>query len=192
MSQPRDPRPPEASPQPQPAPSPSTGPIPARPGYSAPPPVLAPSPGPPRAVQWSYWLWMVSFAIGLLVIGYSVLRFDQLHELLAEQVRAQRPDIGADLLNRIVDITLATGLGGSTGIIVVQLLFAVLMRARRNWARVLLAVTAVFGLVGLGFSLVTVDKRAQLALPVQALLVIAAIVLMFVPSAGAWFRNRRA
>jgi hypothetical protein len=191
MNQPREPHSLEQSPQPPQEPDPRIDPIPARPGYPVTgPPGPFPPPGPPKVVRWSYWLWMASFTVGLLAIGYSVSRFDQLHTLLADKVRAQRPEIGTELLNRVVDMTLAIGLGGATGIIVVQLLLAVLMRTRRNWARVLLATVAVLGLLTMAFSLVTIDERAQWALPLQALLVVASTVLMFLPAANAWFRRR--
>lgn len=168
-------------------------PVPARPDHTvAPPPLRAPSLNPPRPVTLSFWLWMASFVVGLLAIAYSLSRFDELHQRLADTVRAQEPGIGGELLNRAVDITLYVGLGGPAAVILLQLLLAVLMRARRNWARVLLAVLAVVGIAGAVFSLVTVAEQARVAVPLQALLIVVATVLMFLPAANTWFRQRAA
>ncbi|HEX2297035.1 MAG TPA: hypothetical protein VHH34_00710, partial [Pseudonocardiaceae bacterium] len=115
--------------------------------------------------------------------------FNELHQRLADDVLAQRPTIKGDLLNRAVDLTLYIGWGGITALVLMQLPFAVLMRARRNWARVLLAVLAVVGMVWAVFSLVTLAEEARLGLALQALLIVVATVLMFLPRANAWFRQ---
>ncbi|MGH3797474.1 MAG: hypothetical protein ACRDSP_21605 [Pseudonocardiaceae bacterium] len=189
MSQPYDPQPQEA---PQPAPGTHTGPIPAPPKYASEPPRLTRSVDPPGVVRWSFWLWLGSFAVGLLAIAYSVSKVDTIRGLLENDVRAQRPGISIELLNRVVDTTLYVGLAATTAVILMQLLLAVLMRTRRNWARITLVLMGAFGLVVTVFSLVTVDEKARAALPLQALLMVIATVLMFLPSAGAWFRHRSA
>lgn len=192
MSGPHDPTFQRASTPPR-QPGERAAPIPARPDHTvAPPPLRGPSLNPPRPVTVSFWLWVASFVVGLLAIAYSLSRFDELHQRLADTVRAQEPGIGGELLNRAVDITLYIGLGGPTAVILLQLLLAVLMRARRNWARVLLAVLAVVGIAGAVFSLVTVAEQARVAVLVQALLIVVATVLMSLPAASTWFRQRAA
>ncbi|HEY2766358.1 MAG TPA: hypothetical protein VGJ13_20455 [Pseudonocardiaceae bacterium] len=163
--------------------------IPAAPEYAIEPPPLARPVDAPGVVRCSFWLWMGSVAVGLLVTAYSVSKFDQLRGLLEGQVRARRPEIGIELLDRAVDTTLYVGLAGTTTVILVQLLLAVLMRSRRNWARIILALMGALGIAGMTFSLVTVDQQVQIALPLQAALIVIAIVLMFAPGAGTWFRR---
>lgn len=158
----------------------------------APPPVRAPSPTPPGTVTASFWLWVASFAVGLAVVAYSLSRFDALQQSLVDTVRAEQPGLDGETLSRAADMTLYIGLGGITALVLVQLLLAVLMRARRHWARVALALSAVLALAGALLALVAVAERARAALPLQALLILVAAVLMFLPGANAWFRRRTA
>lgn len=190
MSGPQDPTFPDSSTSPRSADERSA---PARPDYTvAPPPVTAVVPAPPIAVTASFWLWLASFAVGLFMVAYSVSQFDLLYRRLAETVRARQPGIDDELLSRAVDLTLYLGLGGTTAVVLLQLLFAVLMRGRRNWARVLLVVTAAIGVAGALLSLVAMAEPARAALPLQALLILVATVLMFLPAANGWFRQREA
>ena len=53
----------------------------------------------------------------------------------------------------------------------------------------MLALMGALGIAGMAFSLVTVDQHVQIALPLQASLIVIATVLMFAPGAGAWFRR---
>ena len=137
----------------------------------------------------AFWSWVASVLVGLVAIAYSATRFDELHQRLADEVRAQQPDIGAELLNRVVDTTLSIGLAGPAVVLGVQLLLAALMRGRRGWARVALAVVGLLGLLGAAVSLVSLAEQVRLVLPLQALLIVVGTVLMFTPSASTWFRH---
>jgi predicted permease len=72
---------------------------------------------------------------------------------------------------------------------------AAMLERGRNWARfvylVLLLVNAPLALILTAFT-ASAAPIAALAMPVQLLLQIAAMIMLFVPPAGAWFRGEAA
>lgn len=177
---------------PDPAPMTPTTTGPARPGYAAAPPPApsAPPPGArPRVVVLAFSVWVSSFMAGLLAVAYSLSKLDELRGVLAADVRAQRPQIAPDALDRVVRTTINVGLAGVTGIVVVQLVLAVLVLGRHHWARVTLTVLGLAGMFATMFALVTFAERTQVLLAAQALLIVGGIVLLFQPGANTWFRG---
>ncbi|HEY2723944.1 MAG TPA: hypothetical protein VGI84_04590 [Pseudonocardiaceae bacterium] len=194
MSRPPDTEPGEGAtdlaPDPTPLTPTTTG--PARPGYAAAPPPApsAPPPGArPRVVMLAFSVWVSSFMAGLLAVAYSLSKLDELRGVLAADVRAQRPQIAPDALDRVVRTTINVGLAGVTGIVLAQLVLAVLVLGRHHWARVTLTALGLAGMLATLFALVTFAERTQVLLAAQAVLIVGGIVLMFQPGANTWFRG---
>lgn len=131
----------------------------------------------PKQITWASWAFWIS-----LVLGYaSVFLGDMLDQSIAEFSGEER--------------TFAMG-----GIIVVMVITTVLylwfiqrMRAGRNWARIVLLVFTVLGLLselmpdGGGVELSPLWLAVRV---LDVLLQIGAIVLMFTPPGSGWFRQQ--
>lgn len=166
---------------------------PPRPGpsYSAPPPIPA-VPAPPRAVRNARRLWLASFVAGLAVLAGFVLTRDshlhRLHGVVADMAPGSGP--GA------VEATADTVFWGSiAGLLVFTVLEAAALalvmgrRRRARWALVpLLAGHALVLLVASAILLPEGGAGGRVVLLWGAALVLAGggLVLLFLPSAGAW------
>jgi hypothetical protein len=177
--------------------APERPPAPARPALSVP----VPSPleglvGPaPRAVGRSLTLWVASFVVGALVTGYVLTIRDELLLKIKLAVQTDDPTITLDSLDRVATVSLYAALGGVLLVMVIEAILALIMRRRHNWARVLLALVGVLSLPGFYVAQELIATGAplrrnyvQLGLAAQGVLVLAAILMMFAPSANAWFR----
>jgi hypothetical protein len=178
-------------------------PVPTRPAAPERPPLSVPVPSPleglvgpaPGSLVASWRLWIASFLVGALVTGYVISQRAELLLKIEDAVRADDPAITAESLDRVVSVTLYAALGGVLLIVVVEAILAGLMRRRHNWARVLLTLVGLLSLPGfyVAQDLLSTDaplhrNYVQLGLALQGLLTLAAIVVMFAPSANAWFR----
>ncbi len=164
-----------------PAPSPPPG------GYQAP---AAPPRGPrPRGVEISFALW-----VGYLVlIAVSVLvAFTQLDQVQAEVVKAlaEDPSLDQALVQRMAKGFFVGVLVMFLVFVVATVVFALLMRGGRNWARIVLAVLGGLALLLSLFGLVGSAGSALGTGLLQLLLLIGAIATMFGSAANAWFRPR--
>ncbi|MEJ7702522.1 MAG: hypothetical protein WKF47_02055 [Geodermatophilaceae bacterium] len=122
------------------------------------------------------------------------LSFTNLAELRAglEEIAQQRqPNTEAGVVDDAVSVLLYGALGGIVFLISIQVFLAVLMGKRRNWARVLLTVVAVLSLPVLLLTRDIVSRQAGWTLALEALLMLAALVTMFLPAANSWFRQQR-
>jgi predicted secreted protein len=147
---------------------------------------VTPTTAPPQPVIVSYWLYLVGAVLGLvgaivlLVVLPSTIAASS--DATSKALQGQSTD-GVDVSSAVAGITIGTTVLS----VVVTLVFSVLTivfarkyRQGKNWARVVLAVFAglqLFGIAG--------------AFGVGALhflVVIAALVLSFLPSSNAWFR----
>ncbi|MDQ3094668.1 MAG: hypothetical protein M3Q82_01690, partial [Actinomycetota bacterium] len=97
----------------------------------------------------------------------------------------------ADVVDQAVNIVLYGALGGTVSLISLQVVLAVVMGTCRSWARVLLTVVAVLSLPVLILTRDVVSGQARSMLVLEALLVLAALVTMFLPAANSWFRQQR-
>lgn len=162
--------------------------------HSAPPPPArgyprpeAPARGPrPNSVEISFWLWITYLTIGAI---NTVVGFVQRDRNRAEAINAvidQYPAMDRSMIDSVATIVVV-------GVVVLGLLFvvagvsfALLMRARRNWARVVLTVVGSLSVLFLIGPVVT-----PLQALFQLLLLVGAIVMMFQRPANDWFRPRR-
>jgi len=150
---------------------------------------------PPAAVARSFGLWIASLVVGALVTGYVITQRDELLLKIEHAVRTDDPTITAESLDQVARVSLYAALGGVVLVMVVEAILALVMRRRHNWARVLLALVGVLSLPGFFVAQELLSSGeplprnyVQLGLGLQGLLVLAAIVTMFSPSANAWFR----
>jgi hypothetical protein len=140
-------------------------------------------------------LWVASWIVGALVTGYVISQRDELSLEIERAVSTDDPTITAESLDRVVMVSLYAALGGVLLIMLVEAILALVMRRRHNWARVLLALVGLLSLPGfyVAQELLSVDaplqrNYVQLGLALQGLLTLVAVVVMFAPSANAWFR----
>jgi len=152
--------------------------MPPVPGESSParPPV-------PRDVRISFWIWLAS-VVASIVSGFLVIADE---EALKAQVIAanQNSGLSPEDLRRVADLSFTLGVVLFFGIALLLVLFVFLMRAGRNWARVVLAALAALRLFGLAVAVGTTDL-VSLGFVVLAA---AALVFMFTPMSNAYFRE---
>lgn len=163
---------------------------------SLPPPLAGLAPGPPEAatarpkeVAISFWLWVVSFLIGLAVVAIIIGQYDTIREtVLQEASQAGEPQDGSS--EAIATVVVATFVVVFLVVSAAQLLFALFMRKGRNWARIGLAVIGGVLLLVQLFSLPG-TSGGELAFTLVSLAVLAgAVITMFLPGANPWFRPR--
>lgn len=175
------------------------------PGYGVPQPGWGTPPPEPREVTTSFWLWIAAVVVGLIGAVVSFLQVGSVTDQI-DGGAAAGAGSGLDpgTLSSIVTASLVVGAVLGLVLVALEVLFAVFMRRGRNWARIVLAV---FGIIGVLFTLgglfsasttviggqeiVTRSGISTVLSVVQALLVVAAVVMFFRPPANAYFRARR-
>ena len=156
------------------------------------PPVAAVNPRRvPTVMRTSLGLWLASFLAGLVGMALSFRNLPELRAGLEEIAQQRQPDVEAGVVDDAVSVLLYGALGGIVFLIFIQVFLAVLMGKRRNWARVLLTVVAVLSLPVLLLTRDIVSRQAGWTLALEALLMLAALVTMFLPAANSWFRQQR-
>jgi hypothetical protein len=156
--------------------------------YIPPPPPLSESelsgtpaatrPPVPNEVQISFWIWIAGAVLSILGALYSLTQRDQFAEALrntpqASQLSPEEFDaaVSASLLFAVVLGVVFAGL---------YILFALQMRAGKNWARVVLTVLTALSLVSMLFG-------ASLLGLFTALISVVAVVMLYMPNAKAYF-----
>ncbi|WP_127783445.1 hypothetical protein [Rhodococcus sp. X156] len=167
------------------------------PAYPGGPGNLGPMPGSndpgqqprtvPADVDKAWKLWLASIVIGLIgtVVGLLATDRDKLKQDLIAEGSAPA-DVDAVVNATVVSIAVIGLI-----ILALQLLFVFKMRAGRNWARIVLTVLGVVGVLSSVFSLSQGSGLAAVVNLVSAVVVVAAIVLMYRPAAKAYFSPQR-
>jgi hypothetical protein len=126
----------------------------AFPGAMPPPPTggLADRPAEPvvpREVRYSFILWIVTAVISLINGAQVVGQRDALRSaiLAGEATQPGAPKLTPDQLETAVTGSIVVAIGLAVVIAGLYVLFAVKMRAGRNWARIVLTVLAALGVV---------------------------------------------
>ncbi|MFD2361547.1 MULTISPECIES: hypothetical protein [unclassified Arthrobacter] len=169
-----------------PAPPPRPG-----PSYSGPPPIPA-VPAPPRAVRAARRLWLASFVAGLAVLAGSFLTRDSHLRRLHGVVEDMAPGSSAGAVGAAADTVFWGSIAGLLLFILLEAAVLALVMGRRRrarWALVpLLAGHALVLLVASSFLLPEGDAGGHVVLLWAGALVLACVglVLLFLPSAGAW------
>jgi len=143
----------------------------------------------PDDVQKSFMLWLVSIGIGLLGAIVGVVFADR-DKAIDEAMRN-----GSDL-TRDQASSLVTGILIGTAVVVLiilalELFFVFKMRAGKNWARILLTVLGVLGILSSLYGLTAGLTFGAVLNIVSVIVLIAAIVFMFKPAASAYFSQSK-
>jgi hypothetical protein len=148
----------------------------------------------PKSVDNSFMLWIVNAAISLIggVIGLFVSS-----QSVRDAVRKSLEKTSSTVTE--ADIDTAVNVARTVGVVIgvlflaLYLLFAFKMRAGRNWARIVLLILGVLNILGTVFALANgTTPGVGIAINVvQAVIVIAAVVLMYRPDASQYFASGR-
>ena len=145
--------------------------LPPRPGQTKFQLVQAPR---PRLVTVSAWLWLIVVVVELVVVAVA---FGDVRASLASEVAARGVDQSTQ--DKVVLAGLGVLLGPGVLVGLAQLGVLRAYHGGRNWARILLAVLGVLGVL-----------VSQVPLAV-GIVVVGAGVLMFLPKSNAWFKGKR-
>ena len=170
---------------------------PPRPGlsYSTPPPIPV-TPPVPRIVRTARTLWVLSFAAGLAVLLGSYVARDSNLQRLRGVVAAMAAGSDTGSVDTATDIVFWGSLGALLLVTVLQASALAAALGRRNWARwVLLLLLAAHLPVLLLASAFLVPGGSEGSYVVMLwcaglLLALAGLVLLFLPSAGAWLKRQ--
>ena len=145
---------------------------------------------PPLAVRRSFQLWVASLVIGVLSGLITLIVAPLFREALVERAIVAGVDprtagtivVVTAVIVGLIEIALA-GLG---------FFFALKMRSGRNWARIVLALLAVIG-IGDVIAAATSHNHPVMTYTnvLHVLLMVAAMVFAYQPSAAGWFGRRR-
>lgn len=112
-------------------------------------------------------------------------------------MREEEPTVDDRSLRTAIDATVAIAISLMAVVVALKIWLTILMAARRNWARVLLAIVGILGLPIPAISATlltvgTVEDRMWLliAIIVQEALVLIGVIMMFLPAPNSWFRHR--
>jgi len=144
---------------------------------------------PPLEVQAAFWLWTASFAVALFAVGLIYFGTTGNLSEAARLAALRRPLTfpGVDS-QRLIRYLFFVG---------VLLAFVFRVRAGKNWARITLTIlTSLYGLLGFPSLLMWISVGADTLFILyvvfsllQATLIIAAIVFVFLPNANSYFRS---
>lgn len=160
----------------------------------------APAPPPPE-VRAAFWLWLTAAALG--VAGAAVTLVDTRALVDREMIRAGDDPLTARLLEAILTRTVVVVVVVGLVSALLHVSFAVLMRRGHGWARTVLAVLGTAAIVSAIRQTATAatmqarvdvgdttDALSLVLLGVQALLLLAAVVLFFRPRANHHYRTQ--
>lgn len=142
----------------------------------------------PKEVEISFGLWVATLVIGVIGAALSYSQMRQIQAQMINQMVAQNPPMDQSMIERTATTALVVGTVLWLLVMAAMFLFVFLMRAGRNWARIVLAVLGGLYVI---FSLIGVAVAGSVAGLLQLLLLVGAIVTMFLPAANAWFAPRR-
>jgi hypothetical protein len=139
-------------------------------------------------VEISFGLWVATLVLGVIgaVLSYSQIK--QVQAQMINQMVTQNPSVDQSMIERTATTTLIVVVVVWLLVMAAMFLFVFLMRAGRNWARIVLAVLGGLYVI---FSLIGVAVAGSVAGLLQLLLLVGAIATMFLPAANAWFAPRR-
>jgi hypothetical protein len=140
-------------------------------------------PRPPRDVQISFWIWLLSAAITFVAGAQFASDKDA---FLAEFLKSGSANgLSREDLLRVADATFVGMIIGIFAFGLLYVLFVFKMRGGRNWARIVLAALAVLGLLSQAMTIGTSDLLGL----VSVLVSIVGLVMMFTPAANAFFNQ---
>lgn len=142
--------------------------------------------------------WLASCLFPMIAITYALSRLADVRAHQRAIALIETPDTTPVSLDRAVTVTIWIAIASLALPIALEVVFAILMVKRQNWAR---AALLVVGLLAVPASLIAVDALSDdaavtnrsyvlIGIGLQALLVLAAVLLMYRPEANIWFRTK--
>lgn len=132
----------------------------------------------PRPVIVGFWLLVVSAVIKLF---FGVLYLANWNSMLDQAMRNPPPNTSPDALRSYVHALLTVNVTLDLGLGVLFVLFALLVRQGRNWARITLTVVAVL------LAMFNLVSGADLFTVVDLLLDLVGVGMLYVRTAKPWF-----
>lgn len=141
----------------------------------------------PRAVNVAAGLWLVAVAIGAVSVALTLVDLEQVRAAILADVTRQLPGEAAGTRDRVAAAVLGIVIGGGALIMLLQLTFALGLRAGKRWARVALVL---IGLIGVGYGLVAVGAVPQPVLVGgTAAATVGGAIAMFLPVSTRWLKS---
>jgi hypothetical protein len=166
---------------------------PPRPEYElGPPPAEAVARPRPASMVIAVGLWLAAVALGAASIVLILLDLQQVHGALLAQVVQQFPNEAAATQQRVANTALAILVGAGGVVVLLQLVCAIAMRARRRLARPVLVALWLLGAVQNVFMAGVVPGPVLVGLVTATGLATTATVAMFLPPSNAWLAGRGA
>jgi hypothetical protein len=153
-------------------------------GLPSAPPVNASAeskPQPPGTITASFWLYLLGALIG--IIG-GILVFSDKQRMI-DAVHKSSPNLTDAQVHNTANIAVAIALGVSIVGLLLYLLFAVKLRAGRNWARIVLTILVILNVVSLFTSTGTMGVEY-----VGTVVSVIATILAYLPASNAYMKAR--
>ncbi len=149
----------------------------------------------PSTLLTSVWLWITSSVLGGVAVAYAVAHLGARREQLRLWATSTDAALTTTRVDTIVTLVIVAALVGIALPMVLQLVFALVLRSGRSWARVVLTVLSLITIPALIVAAPTlaVDGSASnyvvLGSALALLLVVMALIFMFLPSSSRWLRG---
>ncbi|MDQ3761842.1 MAG: hypothetical protein M3460_09110 [Actinomycetota bacterium] len=145
----------------------------------------------PRVIELSYWLWLGACLVGVITAAATLPYFGELQAAVLLMVEQQFPHETPATREEVATVTVTTLMGAGVAIILVQLAFAITMHSGRGWARFVLVLLTLLGMLYNVAVFATAPTVSQVGLLTSTVLMVIAVVLMLRPDARTWFAQRR-
>src|SRR5262245_59066073 len=107
----------------------------------------------PGEVAVSFWLWISAVVLGVLGFVVSYPHVQELRDQTIRQMLSQRPEMDPATFERVMTIVIGVLFLIRLLFLVLETVFAFLMRGGRDWARIVLTVFGAMTIAGELFSL---------------------------------------
>jgi hypothetical protein len=151
----------------------------------------------PRAVDVAFWCWFAGSLLVGAIVGLLSTRTEPMRAEFARLAAAGDPAATTATIDRVTAASVLTVIGTGALLGVLGLVVAGLMRAGRNWARVVLVVLALVGVVYTAFCATSLtapmlgDRNGLVSagLLIYTGTILTGVVGMFAPGTKAWFHR---
>lgn len=144
----------------------------------------------PRATAVSVLLWQAAAVACAAGVVLAVADLDQVRAALSADVVRQFPNESLETWDRVVTAALAVIVGVGAVIPLLQLGFALAMRSRRRWARMVLIVVGLLEAGHVVIALGALPRPALVGLGSAVGLAVVATFAMFLPASNKWLSSR--
>lgn len=153
-----------------------------KPAESAPEPEQPSAVRPPAPVVVAFWIWIASAVLSLV---FAVITPRQKSAIVDALTKAKPPNIAPNQYDQYATILITTTIVTLVIFAALYVFFAYKVRSGRNWARMTLTVLMI---IGVAYDAYT---GTLLSSGVGLLISALAVILVYLPSANAYFAARR-